>query len=230
MPQAPFVAQALFWTSVAGVLAFLLWAVRATHGRRALPFTVLGAALWLALSGGAALSGVLSDFDALPPAFGLLLLASLLLTCTLAFSRFGTGLIDGLGVVPLIAFQAFRLPVELFLHALYDAGIAPIQMTYSGLNYDILTGLSAPLLAYLAWRGTLGRRAILVWNLAGLALLATIVTVAILSAPFPFRQFHNEPANTFVAHFPFVWLPAVLVQAALFGHLLVFRWLRRAKN
>ena len=29
-----------------------------------------------------------------------------------------------------------------------------------------------------------------------------------------------------VAHFPFVWLPSVLVAAALAGHVLVFRRLR----
>ena len=56
-------------------------------------------------------------------------------------------------------------------------------------------------------------------------LLANIVTVAIFSMPTEFRVFMNEPANLFVAHVPYVWLPAVLVPAALLGHLLVFRWL-----
>jgi hypothetical protein len=48
--------------------------------------------------------------------------------------------------------------------------------------------------------------------------------------PVPFRQFMNEPANLLPSTFPFVWLPTFLVQAALFGHLLVFRalWARRA--
>ncbi|HKQ78896.1 MAG TPA: hypothetical protein VJ810_34675 [Blastocatellia bacterium] len=63
----------------------------------------------------------------------------------------------------------------------------------------------------------------------GLALLINIVTIAILSAPTPLRKFFNEPANTFVTYFPFVWLPAFLVQAAWFGHLLVFRRLRQTR-
>jgi hypothetical protein len=227
MPQAPFPVQFLFIATVAAIIAVLVWAFHRLQGQRYAVYALLGSMLWLALSGGAALSGVLADFSARPPAFALLLSASLLLTCSLAFSAVGDRMVTVLGIVPLIAFQVFRLPVELFLHGMYQAGIAPVQMTYAGLNYDILSGLSAPIVAYLAWRGILGRRGILIWNLAGLALLATIVTVAILSAPFPFRQFHNEPANTFVTHFPYVWLPAVLVQAALLGHLLVFRWLRR---
>jgi len=44
--------------------------------------------------------------------------------------------------------------------------------------------------------------------------------------PTPLRAFANEPASTFAASWPWVWLPAFLVPAALFGHLLAFRKLR----
>jgi hypothetical protein len=66
-------------------------------------------------------------------------------------------------------------------------------------------------------------RAILGFNLIGLSLLVAIVGIAIASMPTPFRRFHNEPASVFVAGWPFLWLPGFLVQAAWFGHLLVFR-------
>ena len=99
-------------------------------------------------------------------------------------------------------------------------------MTWHGWNFDVLTGLSAPLVAWLAARGRLGVRGIVVWNGAGLRLLANVVTIAILSTPTPLRVFANEPANTFVAAWPWVWLPTFLVPAALFGHLLAFRKLR----
>jgi hypothetical protein len=36
--------------------------------------------------------------------------------------------------------------------------------------------------------------------------------------------------NTFVADPPFVWLPAVLVTAALMGHILVWRKLTAARS
>jgi hypothetical protein len=39
----------------------------------------------------------------------------------------------------------------------------------------------------------------------------------------------NEPANLLPGMFPYVWLPTFLVQAALFGHLVVFRALMRRK-
>ena len=46
--------------------------------------------------------------------------------------------------------------------------------------------------------------------------------MAILSTP-RFAAFGADRLNVFVAYPPFVWLPAVLVLAALAGHLLVFR-------
>jgi hypothetical protein len=61
-------------------------------------------------------------------------------------------------------------------------------------------------------------------------LLANILAVALLSAPTAFRTFHNEPANVWVTQAPWVWLPAVLVLAAVAGHIVVFRRLRLASR
>jgi hypothetical protein len=73
----------------------------------------------------------------------------------------------------------------------------------------------------------------IVWNIAGLLLLANIVVIAILSTPFPFRVFMNDPANTIVFYFPFIWLPSVAVPFALLLHLISLRRLlhdQRALN
>ena len=82
-------------------------------------------------------------------------------------------------------------------------------------------------MAYQFSRKTVGAKAIFVWNVLGLLLLINIVVIAVLSMPLPFRFFFNDPANTFVTHVPYVWLPTFHVQAALFGHLLIFRALGR---
>ena len=58
----------------------------------------------------------------------------------------------------------------------------------------------------------------------GSLLLSAIVAIALASLP-AFHRFGTEPEqlNTWVAYFPYVWLPAVLVAAALIGHLLLWR-------
>ncbi|MCZ6531756.1 MAG: hypothetical protein O7A08_02185, partial [SAR324 cluster bacterium] len=106
----------------------------------------------------------------------------------------------------------------------------PQQMTFEGRNFDIVAGITALALFLISRRWALNRWLVLVWNLAGLALLVNIVTVAVLSAPVPFRVFMNEPASVFVTTVPYIWLPAILVQAAWFCHLLVFRYLWRYRG
>jgi hypothetical protein len=98
-------------------------------------------------------------------------------------------------------------------------------MSYSGRNFDVLTGVAAIVVAALVKAGIGGHRLVAIWNVAGFALLVNIVTVAILSTP-RFAMFGDDRLNVFVAYPPFVWLPAVLVLAALAGHLIVFRALR----
>jgi len=218
--------EALFLAMVAFVAMMLLLGVRWAEPRW-LPYTALCGAVWLWFSAELAARGWLGQWDARPPHFFALMLPTGLATVALAASPFGARLAERSVWPALLGCQVFRLGVEIVLATLAERVVAPAQMTWHGGNFDVLTGLSAPLVAWLAARGRIGRGAILVWNLAGLALLANVVTIAILSTPTPLRVFTYEPANTFVAHWPWVWLPAFLVPAALFGHLLAFRKLRR---
>jgi hypothetical protein len=187
--------------------------------------TGVACAAWMAATWGAAQSGVLRRWDRMPPPFGLLVLAIIVLAFALAFTRFGRRLAQFVPLWALVAVQAFRLPLELAMHGLYEHGIMPGQMTYTGRNFDIVTGTTAILVAWAVAGGRGGRKLVGAWNVMGLALLINVVTIAILSTPV-FRYFGDEHLNVFVTDTPFVWLPAVMVLAALSGHLLIFRALR----
>jgi hypothetical protein len=103
---------------------------------------------------------------------------------------------------------------------LFQAGQIPQLMTFEGRNFDILSGLTAPLIYWLAFRGgKTNRRLLIVWNLFALALLINIVVNAFLSFPFSFQQFAFDQPNRAVLYFPFVWLPSVIVPIVLFCHL-----------
>jgi hypothetical protein len=214
---------AIFLLTVAGVAAFFV----RVSARPIASAAVI--AIWLAFSAALALSGWVADFDAMPPHFFALVMPTLVATVALAFSKVGLDLGERAGIVGLVGFQVFRIPVEWVLFQLHREGVTPVQMTFEGWNFDVWSGLSAPVVAWLAARGAIGRRGLIAWNCAGLALLANIVTIAIVSTPTPLRVFMAEPANTFVTHWPWVWLPAFLVPAALLGHLLAFRKLARMR-
>jgi hypothetical protein len=205
------------------VVGLLVLAVLRTLGARAAALFGAGAIGWLAFTGALAHSGFLADFDSRPPHLLVLFLPMLLLTVRLGFSRLGSGL-SSLPLPALVAFHAFRLPLELVMHRAATDGTMPAQMTFTGSNYDILTGASALVVAALAARGQAPHWLLVAWNALGSALLLAILAIAVASLP-TIGAFGREPArlNTWVAYFPYVWLPAGLVSGALLGHVLLWR-------
>jgi len=179
-------------------------------------------AAWMALTWIAADSGALRDWNALPPRFGLLVVGIVAISCGIAFSPLGRALTRHLPLWTLIAVQSFRLPLELAMHSMSNRGVMPEQMTYTGSNFDILTGLTAIGVALALRSGIGGRRLALLWNIGGFVLLLNVVIIAILSTP-TFARFGPDRLNVWVTYPPYVWLPAVMVTAALAGHLLIFR-------
>ena len=183
--------------------------------------------VWLLLTALLAASGVLRRFDLTPPPFAGLVLAVTIIGIVVPLSRLGTLLVRGLPLWVLVGSQVFRFPLELVMHRAYLEGVMPVQMSYSGRNFDIVTGITAGVLGLWLARRPVPRWVVAGWNLLGFVLLVNVVTVAIVSTP-AFGWFGAERFNTFVTYFPFVWLPAVLVLAALMGHILVWRALRLA--
>jgi hypothetical protein len=179
---------------------------------------------WLLITAILAATGVLRRFDATPPPFAGLVLAVVIIGVAVPLSSLGTLLVRGLPLWFLVGFQVFRFPLELLMHRAYLEGVMPVQMSYSGRNYDIVTGITAGVLGLWLARRPLRRWVVMSWNILGFVLLANIVTIAIVSTPV-FGWFGPERLNTFVTYPPFVWLPAILVTAALMGHILVWRWL-----
>ncbi len=214
------------------VVALVGIGVLCVSGPRRATFFALGSAAWLAFAAALGLSGFLTDFDGMPPRLLLLLGPTIGLPLMLGRSRIGTAL-AGAPVELLIGFQAFRLPLELVMHHAAREGTMPAQMTYTGSNFDIVTGVSAIVVAALAARDLAPRWLLFAWNALGSLLLVTILVIAVVSLP-TFAAFGSEPTrlNTWVAYFPFVWLPAGLVSAAVLGHVLLWRrlWSRGMRD
>lgn len=216
---------ALFTVLSLLVVLIVTQTIQRATGNRWVPLGMI--LIYVIVPGMLANMGVFNQYTPPPP--GLLYVAGLaVLTVALCLSPVGARVATHIGLIGLVVFQAFRIPVELLLHRLYVEGTIPVQMTYAGINFDIVSGITAALLGIWLLRGGATPRWLLWgWNCLGLGLLLTIVVVAILSTPAPFRQFTDGPANRLPGMFPYVWLPTVLVQSALAGHLLVFRLLRQ---
>ena len=221
MPSSP---VALVGIPLIAVLlaVFFVWlvdraapTVAPAERRRRIGLIAGGTALWLAVLALLALSGLLARFELRPPPFAILI--------GLGFSRVGGWLAQGLPLWLLVGWQAFRLPLELVMHQAAEDGLMPSALSFSGYNFDILTGSSALLLSLLLARyNNLPRALVLAWNLLGIAALVMIAVIAVLTAPFVHALGTNQ-INSWVAYFPYVWLPGVMVVLAIAGHIAVSR-------
>ena len=183
---------------------------------------IVGLLVWMIVVSALSLSGFIKDFSVFPPRIMIVLVVPLV---TILFLTFSGSIKEILKHIPprnLIRLQFFRAFVEILLWMLFIENLLPVQMTFEGRNFDIIAGLTAPVIAYL-FNGN--KNVMIVWNIIGLGLLLNIVTIAILSLPTPFRIFMNEPANTIVAYFPIVFLPAFLVPLAYTLHFFSLRQL-----
>jgi hypothetical protein len=183
-------------------------------------FVLLG---WLALQTALGLSGFYLKTDGVPPRFALLLLPPVVLIATFFLLPSGRRFIDKFDLKLLTLLHVVRIPVEAVLMMLALHHAVPVLMTFEGRNFDILSGISALLLVLFAFRGKPNKTMLIIWNLACLGLLANIVILAVLSAPFEFQRFAFDQPNIGLAYFPFVWLPCCVVPLVLFSHLAALR-------
>ena len=179
--------------------------------------------LWAAFVTAWSVSGKMSDFSNFPFNFMPVILIPAILAVVFIPSKAIGEILHHIPAGNLILLQSFRFFVEILLWILFTVSVLPVQMTFEGRNFDILAGITAPVIALLASRGKISKTGIIVWNIVCLGLLLNIVITAILSTPSPWRVFMNEPANYIVTYFPISLLPAFLVPLAYYLHFMSLR-------
>jgi hypothetical protein len=215
----------LFVLTVLLTAGFLLYALWAAHRKLSLTFISAGLlAVWMALQGGLAGAGFYLVNDG-TPRFALAIVPALLLIIAAFIFRSSRELLLNVSLPALTLLSIVRIPVEFVIDWWFHHGMAPELMTFEGRNFDIISGVTAPIVFFFVFynpQSSLndGKRIILiVWNIVCLLLLINIVTNAILSVPGPLQTQAFEQPAVAVLHYPFVWLPSVIVPAVLFSHL-----------
>lgn len=225
MGPAPLLAHLL----IVGCTLFVIYQLyRALGNSRIFLVTVLA---WSFITAVLGITGFYRDPQALPPRFVFLVAPGVGLSVIMLMTGKGRKILDKVSLADLTLMQSVRFPVEILLYLLFSASLVPGIMTFEGNNFDIVTGLTAPLIFYLVFKlKVLHPGWLLGWNLMGILLLFVIMIIAILASPTPFQQFGFEQPNTGVTYFPFVWLPGIIVPAALFAHVASIRQLTRSLN
>jgi len=187
--------------------------------------------IWLAFQGVLVSTGFYLNTATVPPRLILIGVPPMLCIVLLFFIKKGKQFLDSLDEKTLTLLHIIRIPMELVLYWLFIYETIPQLMTFEGRNFDILSGLSAPLIYHFGYiKQTLGKSILIIWNYVCILLLVNIVVNAILSVETPFQQFAFDQPNVAILYFPYVWLPCCIVPLVFLSHFATLRKLHRRNS
>ncbi|MCG9910403.1 MAG: hypothetical protein MH137_03800 [Flavobacteriales bacterium] len=195
-------------------LLFLLFFYLGTgRNKRVLVVSII----WLVLISSISLTGFFQNTNTIPPRFLIVLIGNIALIAFL-YSRLKAVALDYRYAMLV---HALRVPVEITLYFLFLRKQVPEIMTFNGLNFDIIIGISALIFFILSqiFKVNLGKKTLLIWNIFGLLFLMNIVVIAILSAPLSIQQLSFEQPNIAVLSFPYILLPSFIVPIVISTHI-----------
>jgi hypothetical protein len=220
MENLPFYVPFVFALTTCAAILFFFYAAGRT---RKVLFVLLA---WLLIQSLPSLTGFFTVTDTLPPRLFILLLPPVLTIIILFATPAGRRFIDNISIKALMLLHMLRMAVELVLFWLFLHGSMPQLMTFEGRNFDIVSGITAPLVYYYGFiKKGMSEKILLGWNIACAGILLFTVINGILSVPTPFQQFAFDQPNIAVLYFPFTWLVGLVVPIVLFAHFVAIRQL-----
>lgn len=153
------------------------------------------------------------------PVAPLLILSVFAGSAYFSFSKVGLQIGDTFSLRYLIGLQSFRLPLELILHHWVEIKTIPETMTWTGQNWDIVSGVVS--LVAIPFVKKSYKAAWLV-QIIGFALLLNVLRVVFMSLPLPFAWPLENPL-LLILYLPYAFIGPLFVGVALTFHLIVFR-------
>jgi hypothetical protein len=203
-------------------LLFLLFFYLGTGRNKRVLFISI---FWLILISSISLTGFFQNTNTIPPRFLIVLIGNIAFIAFL-YSRLKSVALDYRYAMVV---HTLRIPVEIALYFLFLRNQVPEIMTFNGLNFDIIIGISALIFFIVSqsFKVNLGKKTLLIWNILGLLFLMNIVVIAILSAPLPIQQLSFEQPNIAVLSFPYILLPSFIVPFVILTHIISIKQLTK---
>ena len=176
-------------------------------------------------------SGYLLNFD-FPPRFAIFLILPLFIfTGVFLYRNRNKSWILAIHPHWLIFYQSFRILVESIFVASVTAGIINKEVTIEGYNYDMIFACTAPIIGFLAFKKTLSKQLLILWNYLGLIVIASIIFLFITSIYAP-QLFGSEstllPLDS--VKYPYILVAGFLMPSAVFIHVLSIMQLNKLKG
>jgi len=237
--QMPALVESGFPTIAARLMSYGLVALGLWLGLEAADLTprqrrttwlavVVPVTLWAAIAWTAAINGVFrtgfSPLPLLPAAIFLPVIGGVPL---IVLSKRVGQVLDAVPDTWLVALQVYRVLGVQWL-AYWMRGLLPTVFALPAGTGDVLTGLFALQAAIAVAAGTArGRRAVIYWNIFGLADFAIAITMGMIVSSGQFQFIAPDVSGVGVDTFPNVLTPAFVVPSSVLLHVLSIRQLLR---
>jgi hypothetical protein len=223
MQELPIYVSGTFLATVLATFVFLFYAINAAspddkNFTPTIIATFIG--VWLFVIALLTYNDFFRQFDATPPRFILIVIPPILTVLILFLIPTARAFFHQMPLTVLTYIHIVRVPVEIVLWWLAINQALPMELTFEGMNYDILSGISAPFAGiFFVGMRSKAKIAAIIWNLLTLGLLIVIVFSAISATPYFYESAGYQQPNIAVFYFPYVWLPAFVVPVIFFSHM-----------
>jgi hypothetical protein len=173
-------------------------------------------------------SGFYLNTEALPPRFVFVVAPSIILIVYGLFPKQRQWIMKVRRIEWSTLLHIVRIPVEFVLYGLAVHELVPTLMTFEGRNFDILAGITAPIMAFWYHKKLIGKSVLLIWNYVGLILIMFIFVNAALSIESPIQQFAFDQPNRAVQYFPFILLPVAIAPIVVWTHISDIIYLKKS--
>lgn len=166
-----------------------------------------------------AFNGFYKQTDLLPPRFLLVLIPLIVFIAFGLLKKQRSWMLQNRRTDISTFLHTIRIPVEIVLFYLLTFKMIPELMTFEGRNFDILAGISAPIIGFLWIKKSIRLKTLITWNIIALILVMFIFVNGILSSDLPIQMFGFEQPNRAINYFPYILLPATIVPIVIYTHL-----------
>ncbi|WP_051664075.1 hypothetical protein [Dyadobacter crusticola] len=186
---------------------------------------------WVALQICISASGFYHATSTAFPMLLIMVVPPVILMAWLFMARSGKSLLDRMDLHLLTVIHVVRAPSEVVMYWLFICRVVPAEITLQGGNLDIVAGLTAPAIYYFGvLKEKIKWQLMVCWNVLGLGLTVSVALKFIASAAFIPQNLTFEQPNIALSHFPFVFLPGIIMPLIICSHLAAIRLLVKSNS
>lgn len=219
--EIPYYVDGVFVSIVVAVLFFIVYCIQHAipKSKKSALFVFGILILWIAILSILALTDYFLDFSLPPKMLLFVAFAFVVIFILLGFTTWRE-VLNNIPITTLHYIHIVRVPIEMVLWWMAIGKSIPMDFTFEGTNFDIVSGISAPFAAVFLVDGKKRRRLwAIIWNVSALGLLACITLKSATRLPYFTAVLEGPDSFAGLFQFPYILLPTFVLPTIAFAHL-----------